>query len=82
VVRQLLARSRQTDPLSRLTAREREVLELMAEGQSNTAIGRSLVVTTKAVEKHVNSVFAKLDLPPDDGQHSRRVLAVVRYLNS
>ncbi|MGH3290875.1 MAG: response regulator [Trebonia sp.] len=82
VVRQLLARSRQTDPLSRLTAREREVLELMAEGQSNTAIARSLVVTTKAVEKHVNSVFAKLDLPPGDGQHSRRVLAVVRYLNS
>jgi DNA-binding NarL/FixJ family response regulator len=82
VVRQLLARSRKTDPLSRLTAREREVLALMAEGKSNTAIAEALVITTKAVEKHVNNVFAKLDLPPDDDQHSRRVLAVVRYLNS
>ena len=54
----------------------------MAEGKSNTAIAEALVITTKAVEKHVNSVFAKLDLPPDDGQHSRRVLAVVQYLNS
>jgi DNA-binding NarL/FixJ family response regulator len=82
VVRQLLARSRKTDPLGRLTAGEREVLALMAEGQSNTAIAKSLVVTTKAAEKQVNSVFAKLDLPADDGQQSRRVLAVVRYLNS
>jgi DNA-binding NarL/FixJ family response regulator len=82
VVRQLLARTRKTDPLAQLTAREREVLALMAEGQSNTAIAGSLVVTTKAVEKHVANVFAKLNLPPDDGQHSRRVLAVVRYLNS
>jgi DNA-binding NarL/FixJ family response regulator len=82
VVRQLLARSRKTDPLAQLTAREREVLSLMAEGQSNTAIAQSLVVTTKAVEKHVANVFAKLNLPPDDGQRSRRVLAVVRYLNS
>ena len=82
VVRQLLARSRKTDPLSRLTAREREVLAHMAEGRSNTAIAETLVITTKAVEKHVASVFAKLDLPPDDDQHSRRVLAVVHYLNS
>jgi DNA-binding NarL/FixJ family response regulator len=82
VVRQLLARSRKTDPLSHLTAREREVLALMAEGHSNTAIAKSLVVTTKAVERHVSSVFAKLDLPADDGRHSRRVLAVVCYLNS
>ena len=82
VVRQLLARSRRTDPLSRLTAREREVLAHMAEGRSNTAIAETLVITTKAVEKHVASVFAKLDLPPDDDQHSRRVLAVVHYLNS
>ena len=82
VVRQLLARSRKTDPLSRLTAREREVLAHMAEGRSNTAIAETLVITTKAVEKHVASVFAKLDLPPDDDQHSRRVLAVVQYLNS
>lgn len=82
VVRQLLARSRRTDPLSRLTAREREVLALMAEGSSNAAIAKTLVVTTKAVEGHINSVFGKLDLPADDGGHSRRVLAVVRYLNS
>ena len=82
VVRQLLARSRKSDPLSRLTARQREVLALMAEGHSNTAIASKLVVTTKAVEGHINSVFDKLDLPADDGQHSRRVLAVVRYLNS
>jgi len=82
VVRQLLARTRKTDPLAQLTGREREVLALMAEGQSNTAIAGSLVVTTKAVEKHVANVFAKLNLPPDDDQHSRRVLAVVRYLNS
>jgi DNA-binding NarL/FixJ family response regulator len=82
VVRQLLARSRKTDPLSQLTAREREVLAHMAEGRSNTAIAETLVITTKAVEKHVASVFAKLDLPPDDDQHSRRVLAVVQYLNS
>ena len=82
VVRQLLARSRKTDPLSRLTGREREVLALMAEGQSNNAIAETLVITTKAVEKHVASIFAKLDLPPDDDQHSRRVLAVVHYLNS
>jgi DNA-binding NarL/FixJ family response regulator len=54
----------------------------MTEGPSNAAIARSLVITTKAVEKHVNNVFAKLDLPADDCQHSRRVLAVVRYLNS
>lgn len=54
----------------------------MAEGQSNNAIAETLVVTTKAVEKHVASIFAKLDLPPDDDQHSRRVLAVVQYLNS
>jgi DNA-binding NarL/FixJ family response regulator len=82
VVRQLLARSRKTDPLSRLTGREREVLALMAEGRSNTAIAETLVITIKAVEKHVASIFAKLDLPPDDDQHSRRVLAVVHYLNS
>jgi DNA-binding NarL/FixJ family response regulator len=82
VVRQLLARSRRTDPLGRLTAREQDVLALMAEGQSNSTIAKSLVITTKAVEKHVSNVFAKLDLPADDGRHSRRVLAVVRYLNS
>ena len=52
------------------------------EGRSNTAIAETLVITTKAVEKHVASVFAQLDLPPDDDRHSRRVLAVVQYLNS
>lgn len=82
VVRQLLARSRRTDPLSRLTPREREVLALMAEGRSNTAIAAALVITMRAVEKHVASIFIKLGLPPDDDQHHRRVLAVVRYLNS
>jgi DNA-binding NarL/FixJ family response regulator len=82
VVRQLLARSRRADPLARLTAREREVLALMAEGRSNSAIAETLVVSMGAVEKRVANIFMKLDLPPDDEQHHRRVLAVVRYLNS
>jgi DNA-binding NarL/FixJ family response regulator len=82
VVRQLLARSRRSDPLARLTAREREVLALMAEGRSNSAIADTLVVSMGAVEKRVANIFMKLDLPPDDEQHHRRVLAVVRYLNS
>jgi DNA-binding NarL/FixJ family response regulator len=77
VVRQLLGRRR--DPLDRLTAREREVLALMAEGRSNTAIARTLVVTEAAVAKHIGSVLAKLDLPPDPGDH-RRVRAVLAYL--
>lgn len=82
VVRQLLARSRKADPLARLTPKEREVLGLMAEGRSNTAIAQELVVTTGAVEKHVANIFMKLDLPPDDEQHDRRVMAVIQYLNS
>ncbi|MGH3409005.1 MAG: response regulator [Streptosporangiaceae bacterium] len=82
VVRQLLARSRQADPLSRLTSREREVLALMAQGQSNSSIAATLVVSMGTVEKHVASIFMKLDLPPDDEDHHRRVIAVVRYLNS
>jgi DNA-binding NarL/FixJ family response regulator len=82
VVRQLLARSRRADPLARLTPREREVLALMAEGRSNSAIAETLVVSMGAVEKRVANIFMKLDLPPDDEQHHRRVLAVVRYLNS
>jgi DNA-binding NarL/FixJ family response regulator len=82
VVRQLVAGSRKTDPFSRLTAREQGVLALMAEGQSSTGIAETLAITSKAVEKHVSSVFARLDLLPDDDQHSRRVLAVVRYRNS
>lgn len=79
VVSQLLIRSRHRDPLSRLTPRERDVLALMAQGRTNTAIAATLVVTEGAVEKHVSSIFAKLDLPPDSGDH-RRVLAVLHYL--
>lgn len=81
VVAQLLARSRHSDPLARLTAREREVLALMAEGRSNAAIAAALVVGEGAVEKHVTNIFAKLDLLPADSDH-RRVLAVLRYLES
>jgi DNA-binding NarL/FixJ family response regulator len=77
VVRQLLGRRR--DPLLRLTPREREVLALMAEGRSNTAIARTLVVTEAAVAKHIGSLLAKLDLPPDADDH-RRVRAVLAYL--
>ncbi|MFB9840261.1 response regulator [Actinoallomurus acaciae] len=79
VVRRLLHRQR--DPLSRLSAREREVLGLIAEGHSNTAIARLLVVSEATVGKHVGSILAKLDLPPDDDT-SRRVLAVLAYLRS
>jgi DNA-binding NarL/FixJ family response regulator len=79
VVAQLLVRRRRDDPLRNLTPREREVLSLMAEGLSNTAIARKMVVTEGAVEKHVRNIFTKLDLPPDDEQH-RRVLAVLAYL--
>jgi DNA-binding NarL/FixJ family response regulator len=79
VVRQLLRRRR--DPLSRLTSREREVLALIAEGHSNAAIARRLVVTEAAVGKHVGNIFAKLDLPPADDTN-RRVLAVLAYLRS
>lgn len=79
VVTQLLSRSRRRDPLERLTAREGEVLALMAEGRTNTAIAHTLVVTEGAVEKHVSSIFAKLDLPPTEHDH-RRVLAVLRWL--
>ncbi|GAA1031351.1 response regulator transcription factor [Virgisporangium ochraceum] len=81
VVAQLFARRRRDDPLRSLTAREREVLGLMAEGRSNAAIARHLVVTEGAVEKHVRNIFTKLDLPPDDEQH-RRVLAVLAYLKA
>jgi DNA-binding NarL/FixJ family response regulator len=78
VVAQLLARSRH-DPVGRLTPREREVLALMAEGRSNAAIAADLVITDSAVAKHINAIFAKLDLPPAEGDH-RRVLAVLRFL--
>jgi DNA-binding NarL/FixJ family response regulator len=79
VVAQLLVRRRRDDPLRELTPREREVLSLMAEGRSNTAIARALVVSDGAVEKHVRNIFTKLQLPPDEEQH-RRVLAVLTYL--
>ncbi len=81
VVAQILARSRRQDPISRLTPREREVLALMAEGRSNSAIATGLVVSDGAVEKHVSNIFAKLDLPPAGNDH-RRVLAVLRWLES
>ncbi|GAA4938581.1 response regulator transcription factor [Actinoplanes utahensis] len=77
VIRQMISRRR--DPLSRLTPREREVLALMAEGRSNTAIARTLVVTEAMVAKHIGSLLAKLDLPPDADDH-RRVRAVLAYL--
>ncbi|MFF4338308.1 response regulator [Kitasatospora sp. NPDC001540] len=78
VVAQLLLR-RDSDPLHRLTPRERDVLALMAEGRSNTAIAESLVVSDSAVSKHINSILTKLDLPPAEDTH-RRVLAVLRFL--
>jgi DNA-binding NarL/FixJ family response regulator len=81
VVTQLLGASRRTDGLGALTAREREVLALMAEGRSNSAIAGILVVTERAVEKHVGNIFARLGLAPSDADH-RRVLAVLRYLES
>src|SRR5690606_18959411 len=78
VVAQLLARSRRRDPLDRLSPREREVLGLMAEGRSNAAIARELVVSEGAVEKHISNIFMKLDLPPTENDH-RRVLAALRW---
>jgi DNA-binding NarL/FixJ family response regulator len=79
VVAQLLARSRHRDPLERLSRREREVLGLMAEGLSNSAIGEALVISDGAVEKHVTSIFTKLGLSASDQGH-RRVLAVLTWL--
>ncbi|MEV8588054.1 response regulator transcription factor [Streptomyces sp. NPDC051180] len=79
VVRQLLRRHR--DPLAALTPREREVLSLVAEGHSNGAIARRLVVTEAAVGKHIGNILAKLDLPPAEDTH-RRVLAVLTYLRA
>jgi DNA-binding NarL/FixJ family response regulator len=82
VVAQLLGRRRRgADPLAELTRREHEVLALMAEGRSNAAIAEKLFVTEKSVEKYTTSIFAKLGLAPDVGEH-RRVMAVLRYLRS
>ena len=81
VVAELFGRSRQTDPLEQLTPREREVLELMAEGRSNQAIADRLFVTPRAVEKHVTSIFSKLDLPATTEDH-RRVLAVLTFVRA
>jgi DNA-binding NarL/FixJ family response regulator len=81
VVSHLLSASRQAASVTDLTAREREVLSLMAGGRSNAAIAAALVVSTGAVEKHVASIFAKLGLPPSESDN-RRVLAVLRYLGS
>jgi DNA-binding NarL/FixJ family response regulator/class 3 adenylate cyclase len=81
LVTQLVGRRRQHDPVDELTAREREVLELMAEGRSNQAIGERLFITPRAVEKHITSIFGKLRLPQAVEDH-RRVLAVLAYLRS
>ncbi len=80
VVARLLTAGRGRKRLSALTPREREVLAVMAEGRSNSAIAARLVITEKAVSKHINNIFAKLGLPPSDDDH-RRVLAVLTYLN-
>jgi DNA-binding NarL/FixJ family response regulator len=81
VVTQLLGASRRTDSISVLSTREREVLSLMAEGRSNAAIAKELVVSEGAVEKHVANIFTKFDLPVSQSDH-RRVLAVLRFLDS
>jgi DNA-binding NarL/FixJ family response regulator len=80
VISQLLARNSRNEPLGGLTPREREVLELMAEGRSNVAIAQRLVVTERAIAKHTSNIFAKLDLPPSDDDN-RRVLAVLAFLD-
>lgn len=83
VVRRLLARSTRTDPLSRLTARERDVLAEMAQGHTNAAIAQRLYVSQSAVEKHINAIFDKLELSAAGTTgYSRRVLAILRYLGS
>ena len=81
VVTQLMGASRRRDSISVLTARERDVLSLMAEGRTNTAIADSLCVSEGAVEKHVTNIFSKLDLPVSQSDH-RRVLAVLRFLDT
>jgi DNA-binding NarL/FixJ family response regulator len=81
VMAQVLAGQRRDNTLGALTARERELLALMAEGHSNTAIAQRLVLSASGVEKHIGNVFAKLGLPPDEAQH-RRVMAVLAFLRA
>jgi DNA-binding NarL/FixJ family response regulator len=81
IVTTLLARERPNDPVAQLTPREREVLELMASGSSNQGIADKLVISTRAVEKYVSTIFGKLDIP-STGSESRRVLAVLMFLRS
>ncbi len=81
LVQALVAQTRRDDALAELTAREREVLALMAEGRSNLGIATRLVITEGAVEKHVRSILSKLDLPTTEDDH-RRVLAVLTYLGA
>lgn len=81
VIRQLLATPRQDEGLERLTAREQQILGLVAEGRSNIAIAELLNLAGRSVEKHVTAIFTKLDLPPTSADH-RRVLAVLRYLEA
>ena len=79
VVEALLSRHQRSAPLARLSPREREVMGLIAEGRSNAAIATTMFITGKAVDKHINSIFTKLDLPLDSDDN-RRVLAVLRYM--
>ena len=81
VISRLLVRQATTGPIGRLTAREREVLGLIAEGRSNAAIAAELIVSEKAISKHIANIFLKLDLPPSDDDN-RRVLAVLAYLDA
>lgn len=81
VVAQIVVRSRRTDDLGQLTGRERDVLELMAQGKSNSAIAKGLFISEGSVEKHVSSIFSKLGLLPAESEN-RRVMAVLRYLES
>ncbi|GAA1668988.1 response regulator transcription factor [Glycomyces endophyticus] len=82
VVSQLMVRRRKNDPVATLTPREKEVLGLMAEGHSNKAIGKKLFISDGAVEKHIRNIFTKLALSSEDGDHHRRVKAVLAYLRS
>ena len=81
VVSQLLLRARRRQPLAELTPRERQILELMAQGRTNSAIAASLFISAGSVEKHVSSIFLKLDIHPSSDEN-RRVLAVMRFLES